>query len=444
MRSMRTGGGDPERSIWLAQIPAEPHWSDSHTARLPAIAMERNVQAGGLEELLFVLCGAGDILVTHQARSESLMEYQRSLGFRGHSFPAAGNAWQEADSVASHGVADLLRSGYRLRMYAVTPAIHQFAERNSLAGALPAAQAVRRVNSKTWSAELGGEHGFGTGGVVVRSCEELRRRGTSMLESSPLVAKEPFGVSGLGSIRVDTERRLGRLLHHLERQEAAGLAVELILEPFVPVEVSFSTHIDLDPSGRWTMVGTQETGNHGFRYSASADLPRSAAARINVDRLSQAVNIVAKSLHAEGYFGPVCMDSLLLADGTVVPVGELNCRVSMGRMNIAINSALRPFGCSSYLTSLALVSHSAVSPTEVLQLLYQSDLLFMPGQPNGVIPLAVDPLPGTPEAGRSSAAGRIYLSVPFASDAGVVRPLLAGVVRAFRKAGIQAQAAEIG
>ncbi|MFD1906532.1 hypothetical protein ACFSQ7_25010 [Paenibacillus rhizoplanae] len=39
---------------------------------------------------------------------------------------------------------------------------------------------------------------------------------------------------------------------------------------------------------------------------------------------------VANDLFKDGYFGPVCIDSMVLKDGTLVPIVEINARKIYG------------------------------------------------------------------------------------------------------------------
>ncbi|MFD3269869.1 peptide ligase PGM1-related protein [Paenibacillus dendritiformis] len=142
---------------------------------------------------------------------------------------------------------------------------------------------------------------------------------------------------------------------------------------------------------------------------------------------------LAACLYEEGYFGPVCVDSMLLADGRVHPVVEINARHSMGLLNYSLDTHWERCGQRSFLSCLQLGlpdawkassgrsgdmeraegedgawSEQAERFSELLARLDRSGLLFTPERREGIVPLSANTL-FVPDSGRAS--GRWYVSL---------------------------------
>ena len=364
-----------------------------------------------MDELLFPLCDEGDLLVTRRRRAPALVEYHASLGFASESWSAPDEC--ELAAAASVFAAqfkdELLGGPLTLAPYAVTRGVSAWERVAGIISWLPDLEVVKRVNSKTWSTELRTAVGPVEFGAIVRSTQELLHAGLSMLMSGPIVVKEPYGVSGVGSVRVSTHRQLRRITAYLARQEEAGQRVEFVMEPLLPVANSFSTHLDVSPAGSWRLVSIQAMATRRLRYAASYPASKGFVASLYGGEHFTMIGRIADRLAHEGYFGPVCVDSLVTADERVISLGEINARISMGRINVALERALARFGRQSYLTSIGLRGGPEVHVEGILQAFTQSGLLFGKDNRHGVIPLAGLTLPG-PSQRRT---GRLFCAVPY-------------------------------
>lgn len=424
-------GAAPAPLVHAGHFPAEAEWAEPRSARLPALGLGAAAAwVAGMDELLAPLCAPSDVLATETQRSDRLMAYHATLGIEPRCVTTG--AVRPAPAACADGQA--VRP--RLRPYAVTPGILRWAQQAGLLVSLPDVATVRRVNSKSWSTEIAAERGIGAGGTVVRSAGELVARGRRLTGPRGLVVKEPHGVSGAGTLLIRDEDKLRHVARQLERQEDAGRAVELVIEPMLDVACSFSIQLDLDRGGRWRTVGLQETANVGFSYRGSR--PAGASLYRKLDRLSYfaGVDWVAGALRDEGYFGPVCLDSLVTRDGAVVTVGEINARTSMGAINVALGRILEPFARLSAIRAIAVAARRAVAAEDVLAALDRGGLLFTPERPRGVVPLATLTLP-RPGREHGGELGRLYVSIPY-EPGGPDAELLPRVKRAIAAVGLSA------
>jgi hypothetical protein len=63
---------------------------------------------------------------------------------------------------------------------------------------------------------------------------------------------------------------------------------------------------------------------------------------------------VAETLARAGYWGPAGVDSMLLRDGRLVPVLEINARRSLGLLAMSLDQRVREHGLRCHLWQLAL------------------------------------------------------------------------------------------
>ena len=144
-----------------------------------------------------------------------------------------------------------------------------------------------------------------------------------------------------------------------------------------------------------------------------------------MDRLYRAgyldkIQLIAVRLYREGYFGPVCVDSMLLRDGGIRTVVEINARQSMGFINHYIDRFLATFSTCGSLLFFSLVLTRRVGMEDLLQRMQQENILFRPDRPEGILPLSANTLTvnwNPSIAGDIAFKGRFYASVVASSQA---------------------------
>ncbi|CAM5654958.1 hypothetical protein SHIRM173S_10122 [Streptomyces hirsutus] len=133
---------------------------------------------------------------------------------------------------------------------------------------------------------------------------------------SVVLVKDTYGVAGRGTFEVTSQRRLVRLAKHLRGQEEEGLRVEFVVQPRCDREVDFSSHLRIDPDGSWQLLGVQSLVNAGYRHEVSGAAFSALTSTPRSPTHGEVVDTVARELAREGYFGPVCIDSMTLRDGS--------------------------------------------------------------------------------------------------------------------------------
>ncbi|WP_328988612.1 hypothetical protein OG394_20525 [Kribbella sp. NBC_01245] len=311
-------------AVHFGTFDAESYWRPDDLAALPAFGGGgRDVEA--MDELLAGFCAPGDLLITRHPMADAV---RSGLAAAGITFEL-GDPGQE------------LPAGYEPQPYAVLPQMG--------AEGLPSATVVAQVNSKSWSNELVRELGLPGAGVVVRSVEELVRA-VGALGFRALV-KDPYGVSGRALLEIPTPGVLRAIERVLRKQVEAGRRVELIVQEKFPKAYDFSGHLLLEPDGRWEFVGVQGMTNRGFRHLASGPLQPGL---VDEQAYGETIARVVPALTSAGYWGPVGVDAMVLEDGSLIPVLEINARKSLGLLAVLLDRRVCHHGLRGHLGQLEL------------------------------------------------------------------------------------------
>ncbi|QFZ17868.1 hypothetical protein [Saccharothrix syringae] len=362
-------------ALRLGAFDAERSWRPPELARLPAApAAADHVEV--MDELLAGLCAPGDTLVTRRPVDPDLLAALRGAGLAfAHHVVADGPGGAVEELFARDPAAPALLRDHRLVPYAVTPHVAALASSTPL----PAVADVARVNSKTWSNDLVVDLGLPGAGVVVRSTAELARAVADA--GFPAVVKDPYGVSGSGALEVGTPGVLRAVTRVLDRQVAGGARVELLVQPRYDKAHDLSGHGELAEDGTWRWLGVRAVHNRGFRY-AGAGPADGARARFE-PALRDAAAEVARRAFAEGYWGPLSIDAMVLADGALVPVLEVNARTSLGRLALELDRVLGDGALRCHLWQVELAVPPGTTTGHLVRALRRGGLLLGAGSGAG-------------------------------------------------------------
>jgi len=117
-------------------------------------------------------------------------------------------------------------------------------------------------------------------------------------------------------------------------------------------------------------------------------------------------------LYEDGYRGDVCVDSMVLQNGSLEPLVEINARKSMSLIKSAIDGFLAKTGRQGSLTSVSAVYDGTSDFAGLLELLEESRLLFTSDRPCGILPLTVSTLYAR-EALTKPMRGKLYVAVAY-------------------------------
>ena len=397
----------------LGTFDAERVWRPDDLAELPGIVDPHAADVvRAMDEALAVLCSPDDVLVTHERLPQQFRGTLAAAGLVfGHATACCPGATVEARLLACGCPVEHLPR--EVVPYAWLPETVELARRLGPSPTVPPdVDAVRLVNSKTWSNGLVTELGLAGAGVVVRSAAELDDAVTAC-ESATVVVKDPFGVAGRGCLQVASPRVLRAVVRTVARQEAEGRRVELLVQPWLPKQTDVSAHFDLAPDGAVTWRGHVEArANTHFGYTGSRPASRALVQHLAVQGHREVMDAVGRRLADAGYHGPVCVDALVLTDGRLVPLLEINARLSMGRLCLDLDRRVQRDGLRAAIAVREVVVPHDHDHSGLADALEQAGGLHRHGAP-GILPLTASTV--------RPPRGRLVYAVVASSDAQATR-----------------------
>ncbi|MDO5304689.1 MAG: hypothetical protein Q4E87_03845, partial [bacterium] len=286
-----------------------------------------------------------------------------------------------------------------------------------LKGRFPSIECVKLVNSKSYSTRLHEKIGLKPIGQIITNLDELMESGSKLLESGDFLIKEPMGVSGQGNLLIDSEKTLARMKRYFEKQEKKGKEVEFILEPMLKKKIDFSCEFEVDEAGNVTFLSVQKILNKGFGYLGSVTADADFKAFLESKDYFNVMLKVGENLHEAGYFGSVCVDSIILEDDQIVPIVEINARKSMGFINYYVEQKVLTMGYQSMLTFLSVGYEGQISFEDFFESLRAAGLLF-DKEEGYVLPLTSHTLTinGSQSEDKHMHKGRLYVSILYKGD----------------------------
>jgi len=476
---MQSRKADVIAKIVMGTFDPETRWRDRDLARLPAMP-DKDSESIVLcmDELLFPFCGPNDILYSRCKINPALHEYLNELGFSfgtryhydlndekeplpepnlfkscmfrlaadqarlskpankllqtaGSGFPEGVVLQEAATSVKSNEILQQMKSQEEemftfaakiLSPYAITSDTEAYLHAAEPSGSLPDLKTVVRVNSKLYSNGLLVRIGEKCYGMEANSAAEIEAIGSSLLMQGHYLLKDPFGVAGKGNMLIDSESMQRRITDHLHKQEERGLRSQFLLEPLLKKKTDFSSHWFIKESGEAAFISVQRMINHQQNYSGSIKADERFISLLENAGYFNVMEKALRLLAADGYHGFVCFDSMILEDGEVVSIVEINARKSMGLINAYLDKCWETYGHSGWLTFLSLGLPEGFEFETLLHALRASELLLTTPSGYGVVPLSSNTVmineiltrrrivEGT-QIKRGMPKGRLYVSV---------------------------------
>ncbi|MFM7447981.1 MAG: hypothetical protein ACKO24_05220 [Leptolyngbyaceae cyanobacterium] len=389
-------------SLYLGTLNSERLWREPDISQLPAIAdPQADAIVNVMDELQFVFCDSPqDGLITRMPMDSSYKDYLGTLGFSFacNQLPLIDT---EVEARSRQGICELLLSvarntdyqdllvpPYILSPYSVEPFTEKLCQHYKLQGPNLNLEIVKKANSKIFSHQLAKQLFPTTVGEVVCSASDLQEIGYRLLQSSLFLIKDEFGVSGKGNLLIDSSQVLQRIVAYIAKQEREGKRTQFLLEPLLDKQTDFSCQFEIGATGKTQILSIQTMQNSGFAFSSIRTAELSFQEFLDRARYFDWVQAIASELYRVGYWGPVCLDSMILQSGQIVPLVEINARKSMGFINYSTDRFLSQFSTQGEMMFFSLGLSRQVTFSELLQSLEQAEILFRSDRPNGFLPLA--------------------------------------------------------
>lgn len=405
-------------AVYFGAFNAEAHLDDSeHFVQLPSIPdgdAEKIIHS--MDELLFPLCTSKDFLLTRYAIKVPQKQYLETIGIQfGYNTESIDPTHSSASTVISllteRGNISRYKSVFskdvRLSPYAQIPQIEQLCNSFDIPFQGPSVDVVKKVNSKIYSHEMHEILGIHRYSEKVTSIDELRGA-TSKLSGKKFLLKYPNGVSGKGNLLIQSDAMFERIVRFFETQIKKGKVLELLVEPFLDKMTDFSCQMKISKDGDCTILSVQKMENSNFAYWGSNCADSELYASLEEKGYFLLMKQVSSQLFKDGYFGFVCVDSMMLKDMTLVPIVEINARKSMGLINHTTNERLQNDSLKSHLRFLSAGIQSSFSYENLLEKMDKSGLLYRNHGKPGILPLASNTISINRDADSNPQEGKIY------------------------------------
>ncbi|PPF42354.1 hypothetical protein C5B85_16445 [Pseudoclavibacter sp. AY1F1] len=350
LKSATTGDSNTPL-VLLGNFEVENAWARSEVG-LPSVAgaSASSALVNRMDEYALLLGAGGDIVVLKSAPDDGHLAHLSSLGFtlpevvvvdEGH----AENTVTE-DALASPGtiraITAVAPAGAHLLAHGCSAAEEQLGVACGLPLAHPSAATAKAVNGKVYSRllceELGIRQSPGwTMHTVHDFVDAVPAIEEMLLTGASVGVKDSYGVSGKGIVVISEPRRLYQLARMVERRatKSGEDRLNVVAEVWADKVLDLNYHVTIARDGDvvfdFVQEAITENGVHkGHRIPAGI----SEATR---EELRSIGELVGEKLASDGYFGPVGLDAITTADGSLLPVLDINARNNMSTYQTRIH-----------------------------------------------------------------------------------------------------------
>lgn len=401
--------------IIAGKFDAEKEWNNNETVKLPAISSSyyENIVLAMDELMVAYSSGFNDIVLTEIPMDEKHLSYLASLGVCCRN--QVNNAVKPDD----------LKSKI-LETYAVIPEFITLAEKNNMLYEHPEIDIIKKVNSKFFSVELSKKYGLNDYSVLVEDYDKLEYQLRNILNGNYMaMVKEEYGVSGKGNLLIDT-KKADRFLKNTRKQLEKGRHIRYILEPRFKVIKDFSSQWFITKAGKVEYISIQEIKNNGSAYGGSTDIKEDTMAFLLEEGYFEKLKMICRDLYKEGYFGDICIDSMILEGNKLIPIVEINARKSMSLTKYQLDRTYSKSEVKnnvSYMFSTEVTYESKIIFADILKILDLHSISYNPKNKVGVIPITCNTLFMNRVEGKELSRGRIYYYVTAKDDEDMLRIL---------------------
>lgn len=382
------------KKIYISEFGSEDRLKGKESFSLPSAAFFKKNDSDllqGMDALTATMAEEGSILITQKKLPKEYFSYWCDNVCRLENLSPDPSLLGENVSVYSALSADeslygVLRNA-EIVNYALTPDYYRFCEALSIPKENISLSTIGRINRKSYSNGLKYKFDLPCKGITVLSEDEFEDAARKILETGrKVLVKDSLGVSGRGIVILENLLQAQRLVSHFKKQRDKGRTdFDFVLEPLLNRTMDFSCQFHIGADGKIFIDGYQKNSSRGFAYTGTTSLSHEEHELIMSQGYSGTVEKIAGQMYRDGYYGFACIDSMI-ADGTeVIPLVEINPRMSMARFNLNMEKRIGT-DCSLWYTETVIPYGYGVE--DLLCGLDRKKALYHVSQESGIIPLA--------------------------------------------------------
>lgn len=400
--------------LYCGMFDSERFWKPRNLAALPTIADKSTFRiVNNMDELFFLFCRDDDILLTKQKFNYSFKQYLASIGYRfeninfSESSNYVDNIFQT--SIIENNNPSLLNK-VEISPFAVIPGISEMAQKYNLSYHAPSIEVVKKVNSKEYSKDIIDRLGLKNYGWIIWSIDDLIFKGEKLLRNGSILIKDVYGVSGKGSIHIKSSNTLKKIENHLNQQiKNFNKHICFILEPYFDKEKDFSCQLYIQSNGKIKILSIQILENENLMYKNSVSAESYFIHFLEKNEYFTVMIRACKILFKDGYYGDVCIDSMLLKNGEIIPIVEINARKSMSLLKYNLDMRLKNYGVYGSFNSVSFIASKKIAIQLLIDKLRERGILFIGNA--GIMPLSANALITNYISEGTNYKGRLYYSL---------------------------------
>jgi hypothetical protein len=398
--------------VWICNADVESEWSTPMNAEVPQKGI-RQIIFNYFEEILLSSVDSSSFAILRKEPNSEFIDYLKSLGIELPTILVAGEnsakPWLPTSQLAaqntslinilakqvSEGKVDTLES------FGVSKNIEKIAELSSLSISNSGSELSKSISHKSFSRTIAkklkmhipdGEVGIDLKNII-EAVENVRSRN----KGSPIVIKPELGAAGRGQLLIKRQEDIDRLITSINHGNSGTLETTFVVERWHPNATTLSYEFHINRDGH---VSTAILPRESLMDEYGRDYGYVYPAKIGdkcLNEIKRASNVLGTELWKEyQYHGPVRCDALLLPDGSLFPVLELNARHSFFYFIDTLHKKLsnQPVGlfCWFFFRYPGQIKFA-----QFIEDIIGKDLMFTPDKQEG----AVVPIWGTVTAAES-------------------------------------------
>jgi hypothetical protein len=360
-----------------------------------------------MDELMFVFCGdnsAEDMLITRFEMDNDHKDYLKQIGFHFNTHSLVKDITNIGDIRHKNSCQLILENevipGHirktsdpcQYAPFSILEESQLVCQKLGIDYSSPSYDTVKKVNTKEYSTLVCEKMGLDSDSKIIYSAEEFRKIGKEYLKNSEFIVKDTLGVSGKGNLLISSIKVMNHIADYLSNQEKRGKRVMFIIEPFLQKEKDFSCQLYIKASGIVEIISVQMIDNKQFSYGGSYVAEDKFLNYLEVNGYFKIINDVATKIYQDGYYGHVCIDSMLLESGRIVPIVEINTRHSMSLIKHRIDRYLARYSLKCNFTYIPLHFKKSISFGNLIKKMKDRGILYTPEMEGGIIPMSSNAL----------------------------------------------------
>lgn len=322
------------RVIWVFNIGVEKYWNPIGGV----VDKKEDIVVNHSEEMMLLLAKSQDIVILRRKPSE---EYLRNLKEKGASEPlilCPKNEDEEkgiselilADEDLLNKIRDIASKDHVVFLpYGISYLEEEIAAKCNIPLVGGSERLCKEINDKIYARQIAQELGFLTSnGYVCKTQDEITKAYYELSQQyKKIIIKMPCNASGKGMWIVEDESRFKTIQRIISRYSRDSKEQMWLVEGWLEKEMDFNCQLFVSKLGDVEVFSIKEQVTTDTVYVGSVFPPRMTEEQKKM--IYECGMKIGKYLYEHSYSGVFGVDGLIMKNGSVVPIIEINGRFTL-------------------------------------------------------------------------------------------------------------------